>query len=146
MQVWRFGVRAKEKRVSRREFIRGYTHIIKSKPDRQKLCATVEHLLGGCFDVFDDTLHGERKGSMTKQDFVSYQMCWNLAAEEAEHLFRDITDPPQKRVIDFESTDVGKPDLLSAYITREQYLNGAFVTFRLPSACHKLHSKADISA
>lgn len=73
-QVWSFGIRQKDKRVSKKAFVHGYTHIIKRQKPRQQLSATLEDLLGGCFDIFDDTLHGERTEQMTKDDFVKYQV------------------------------------------------------------------------
>ena len=73
-QVWSFGVRLKDMRVSKREFVHGYTHIIKRAEARRSLSTTLEDLLGGCFDIFDDTLHGERTGQMSKEKFVAYQV------------------------------------------------------------------------
>ena len=52
----------------------GYTHIIKRVEARRHLSATLEDLLGGCFDIFDDTLHGHRTGQMSKEKFVAYQV------------------------------------------------------------------------
>lgn len=61
-------------KVSKREFVHGYTHIIKRTAARQQLSVTLEDLLGGCFDFFDDTMHGQRTGQMSREMFVSYQV------------------------------------------------------------------------
>jgi hypothetical protein len=74
LQVWSFGIRLKDTKVSRKEFVHGYTHIIKREEPRQQLSTTLEELLGGCFDIFDDTMHGQRTGKMSKEEFVSYQV------------------------------------------------------------------------
>jgi hypothetical protein len=90
LQVWSFGVSNKAHRVSRREFIRGYTHIIKSSVARQNLSRTLEDLLGGCWDEFDRAHSGTADGMMSREEFVDYQMCWNLSRAEAEKVFEEV--------------------------------------------------------
>jgi hypothetical protein len=98
-QVWSFGVSNAKKRVSQREFIRGYTHVIKSPPARENLCHTLEALLGGCFDTFDEVNNGGTPtGSMTKAEFIEYQRCWNLTDVESAQLFADIAGKDATRI------------------------------------------------
>jgi hypothetical protein len=134
-QVWSFGVAHSKKRVSRKEFMRGYTHIIKSRSARAKLCETIEELLGGCFDLFDAENRGQRTGSMNKPQFIDYVTCWNLSEAEAEQLFVDIVklECTPSLGVDIADgrrkglQDVGEGDCQEdEQITRQQYLNAAW--------------------
>ena len=82
-------------RVSRAEFLRGYTHTIKSTPRREALRQTLNSVLGDCFDAFDESHHGKLLGHLTKQEFIEFHTRWNVSAAEAEHLFLDVTGSPR---------------------------------------------------
>ena len=49
-------------RVTRREFMRGYTHLIKDAAARRELNRTIAHLLGGAWDCFDVAYGGNGDG------------------------------------------------------------------------------------
>jgi hypothetical protein len=98
-RVWSFGVSNAAKCVNQREFLRGYTHIIKSPPARENLCHTIEDLLGGCFDTFDQVNNGgTAAGGMTQDEFVEYVRCWNLSEAEGKQLFMDIAGNGGERI------------------------------------------------
>lgn len=60
--------------MSKKAFLFGYTRLIQRAPRRLELSSTLEELLGGCFDIFDEAQHGQRTGKMTKEDFIAYQV------------------------------------------------------------------------
>jgi hypothetical protein len=72
--------------------MRGYTHIINNAGARRNLAATLEDLLGGCWDTFEHSYRGGEAatGAMSKQQFADYVMCWNLSEAEAKRLFEEI--------------------------------------------------------
>lgn len=109
--MWSFGVSNAQHRVSRREFMRGYTHIIKDAEARRSLVTTLEDLLGGCWDTFDKAYHGSDStpdGEMSRQEFIDYKTCWNLSEAEAGALFDEVA---------------GKG---ATSITKQQYLHAAW--------------------
>jgi hypothetical protein len=108
--VWSFGASSSQRRVSRREFLRGYTHIINNASARHNLAATLEDLLGGCWDTFESSYRDGKglTGVMTKQQFADYVTCWNLSEDEAMKLFEEIAGEGAEG------------------ITREQYLLAAW--------------------
>lgn len=110
-------------RVSRSEFLRGYTHTIKSTTRRESLRQTLSSVLGECFDAFDEAQHGKRLGTLSKQEFIVFHMRWNVSAAEAEQLFLDITGCPRPgpqldgEVIDEDPT---------ASISKQAYMDAAW--------------------
>lgn len=108
-------------RVSRTEFIRGYTHTIKSTRRRESLRQTLNSLFGEVFDAFDEAQHGKRLGHLSKQEFIAFHMRWNVSAAEAEQLFLDITGAPRpgpqldgEVIGDDPSTQLSKQDYMNA--------------------------------
>ena len=106
--MWSFGEDFGARAVSRRQFIRGYTHVIKDPTARHELNKTIHSLLGATFDAFDAASGGSGAGLMTRAQFVDYQGCWNLTEDEAIDLFNCVAG---------KSTE---------HITKAQYLLSAW--------------------
>lgn len=105
-RVWSFGVSNSAQKVSRREFLRGYSGIVKDASARRDLCDTIQDLLGASFDMVAE--HGEHTGRMTEPQFISFVSCWNLNEQDGRQLFRDL-----------DKDNMG-------IVTREQYLLAAW--------------------
>lgn len=122
-RIWSYGMYVKHMRVSRTEFLRGYTHTIKSTARRESLRHTLSSVLGEFFDAFDEARHGQLLGHLTKQEFIAFHMRWNVSAAEAEQLFLDITGSPRPGPqLDGEVID----DDPTITISKQDYMNAAW--------------------
>lgn len=114
---------AQHMKVSRTEFLRGYTRTIKSCRRRESLRQTLNSVIGECFDAYDEAQHGELLGRLNKQEFISFHTRWNVSAAEAEQLFLDMTGQskpgPQ---LDGEVT-IADP---TASVSKQDYMNAAW--------------------